>query len=221
MRSPKRTPSIRGNFSLTEGENAVIPHWRFERLFQRRREERAAGPYHGGICYTMTPKLNQLTLFMAAQSFLRPGRADPNAVAGEFLSAMLGPSGGDLVSLLPLFEVIRDWGNYHDIRMPHAEYHAKLCAMRDILEDAAGKETDAYSVFPSPAAWQEEMLFFARQFADLSAPAPDYDTLHDRYWRHFTPSTTGCRNTLIRGHGRPRRRSSNDSSTWNARPMPG
>ena len=80
------------DFSLTEGENAVIPHWRFERLFQRRREERAAGPYQGGICYTMTPKLNQLTLFMAAQSFLRPD-ADPNAVAGEFLSAMLGPSG--------------------------------------------------------------------------------------------------------------------------------
>lgn len=50
------------DFSLTEGENAVIPHWRYERLFQRRREERAAGPYQGGICYTMTPKLNLLTL---------------------------------------------------------------------------------------------------------------------------------------------------------------
>lgn len=172
------------DFSLTEGENAVIPHWRFERLFQRRREERAAGPYQGGICYTMTPKLNQLTLFMAAQSFLRPD-ADPNAVAGEFLSAMLGPSGGDLVSLLPLFEVIRDWGNYHHIRMPRATYHAKLCAMRDILQDTAGKETDAYPVFPSPAAWREEMLFFARQFADLSAPAPDYDALYDRYWRRI------------------------------------
>jgi hypothetical protein len=169
------------DFSLTEGENAVIPHWRFERLFQRRREERSAGPYQGGICFTMTPRLNQLTLFMAAQSFLRPD-ADPDALAGEFLSAMLGPAGRDLVPLLPLFEVIRDWGNYRDIRMPRAEYHAKLCVMRDILEGAGGQETDVYPVIPSPRAWREELLFWARLFADLSAPAPDYDALHDRYW---------------------------------------
>jgi hypothetical protein len=31
------------DFSLTEGESAIVPHWRFERLLQRRREERAAG----------------------------------------------------------------------------------------------------------------------------------------------------------------------------------
>lgn len=171
------------DFSLTEGENAVIPHWRFERLFQRRREERAGAPYSGGICFTMTPRLNQLTLFMAAQSFIRPD-ADPNEVAGEFLEGVFGPAGRELVPLLPLFEVIRDWGNYHDIRLPRGEYHGKMRQMVDLLESCAGQERDTYPVFPTPTAWRQELLFFASLFADLSGPAPDYDTLHDRYWKH-------------------------------------
>ncbi len=169
------------DFSLTEGENAVLPHWRFDRLFERRREERAGAPYSGGICFTMTPRLNQLSLFMAAQSFIRPD-ADPNAVAGEFLVDVFGPSGRELIPLLPLFEVIRDWGNYHDIRLPRAEYHAQLRQMVDLLESLAGHERDTYPIFPSPRAWREELLFFARLFADLSAPTPDYEELHKRYW---------------------------------------
>jgi hypothetical protein len=37
---------------------------------------------------------------------------------------------------------------------------------------------------PAPCAWRLELLFFANLFADLSAPAPDYDALHERYWQH-------------------------------------
>ncbi|MFA6290894.1 MAG: hypothetical protein WC637_03885 [Victivallales bacterium] len=171
------------DFSLTEGENAVIPHWRFDRLFQRRREERAGAPYSGGICFTMTPRLNQLTLFMAAQSFIHPD-ADPDAVAGEFLEGVFGPGGRELVQLLPLFEVVRDWGNYRDIHLSRTEYHAKMRQMSELLESLAGNERDTYPVFPSPSAWRKELLFFAGLFADLCASLPDYDILHERYWRH-------------------------------------
>jgi hypothetical protein len=170
------------DFSLTEGENAVIPHWRFDRLFQRRREERAGGPFCGGICYTMTPRLNQLSLYMAAQSFLRPD-AEPGKVAGDFLAEIFGPDGRDLVPLLPLFEVIRDWGNYQDIQPSRAEYHESMRRMTERLESFAGQERDSYPLFPTPSAWRLELLFFARLFADLSAPSPDYDALHDRYWQ--------------------------------------
>ncbi len=169
------------DFSLTEGENAVIPHWRFKRLFKRRLEERSAAPYSGGICFTMTPKLNQLTLFMAAQSFIRPD-ADPDTVAGEFLEAVFGADGKKLVPRLPLFEVIRDWGHYDEINLGRGEYHSKMLEMTELLESLAGKERSAYPVFPSPSAWREELLFYSRLFADLSAPSPDYDSLHDRYW---------------------------------------
>jgi hypothetical protein len=171
------------DFSLTEGENAVIPHWRFERLFQRRREERAGAPYSGGICFTMTPRLNQLSIYMAAHSFIQPD-SDPDTVAGDFLAEVFGPDGRELVPLLPLFEVIRDWGNYHDIKLPRAEYHAKMRRMADLLESFAGKERDTFPIFPTPAAWRLELLFFADLFADLSSPAPDYDALHERYWQH-------------------------------------
>ncbi len=170
------------DFGMTEGENNIVPHWRFERLFRRRREERAAAPYQGGICFTMTPKLNQLSLYMAAQSFLQPD-ADTDALAGMFLADTLGPAARDLVPLLPLFEVIRDWGSYHDIRLPREEYHARMQRMVEILASCAGQERDTYPFFPSTTAWREELCFFARLFADLSAPAPDFDALQARYWQ--------------------------------------
>lgn len=177
----RTNPVLSWDFSLTEGENAILPHWRFERLFARRREERAAGPYGGGICFTMTPRLNQLTLYMAAQSFRRPD-ADPEAVAGEFLEGVLGPRGRELIPLLPLFEVVRDWGNYREIRLERADYHEKMRALAALLEQTPVRGDPAWPVFPSPEAWREEMLFFARLFAELSGPEPDYDALHDRYW---------------------------------------
>jgi hypothetical protein len=176
-------PVYSWDFSLTEGENAILPHWRFERLFQRRHEERAAAPYSGGICFTMTPLLNQLTLYMAAQSFIRPD-ADPGAVAGEFLEGVFGPAGRELIPVLPLFEVIHDWGNYQDIRLSRAEYHQTMRQVTDLLHSLAGHERDTYPVFPTPAAWRQELEFFASLFADLSAPAPEYDALAERYWQH-------------------------------------
>ena len=172
------------DFGVTEGENNVVPHWRFERLFRLRRAEREAAPYRGGICYTMTPKLNQLSLFMAAQSFLKPD-ADICDLAGGFLADTLGPGARALVPLLPLFEVVKDWGSYHKITLPRHEYHASMKRMAAILEGCAGQECDRYPIFPSAAAWREEMLFFARLFADLSAPAPDYAALRTRYWQRI------------------------------------
>lgn len=98
------------DFSLTEGENAIFPHYRFERLFRRRKEERDAAPYAGGICFTMTPLLNQLSLFESAQSFIDPD-ADPAALAARFYTRLFGPGGRDVARLLPYMEVIPDWGH--------------------------------------------------------------------------------------------------------------
>ncbi|MCL5997648.1 MAG: hypothetical protein M1546_16565 [Chloroflexi bacterium] len=133
-------PILTWDFSLTEGENAIFPHYRFERLFQRRQEERAAAPYSGGICFTMTPLLNQLSLYESAQSFLNP-QADHVQVAGTRMK--------ELVALLQ-----------------HLEGHE-----RDV------------PFHPSPQDYRRELLFFAQMFADLSAPAPDFATLQQRYWQ--------------------------------------
>jgi len=70
---PEGAPDHLWDFSLTEGENAVYPHYRFARLFARRQEERAAAPYSGGILDG------------------RRGRLDPPGVEHE--PAGLGASG--------------------------------------------------------------------------------------------------------------------------------
>lgn len=177
----KTNPIQTWDFSLTEGENAVYPHYRFSRLFQRRREEREAAPYRGGICFTMTPLLNQLSLYEAAQSFLRPDD-DPRAIADEFFVMLFGERGRGLVDSYRLFEALPDWGSYDQVKMPRADYHARMRALAEALR-AAQEGVNKDAVFhPSPEAYRQELLFFAELFADLTAPSPDYDVLRQTYW---------------------------------------
>jgi hypothetical protein len=169
------------DFSLTEGENGVYPHYRFDRLFARRREERAAAPYSGGICFTMTPMLNQLSLFEAAQSFRnRDGRPDP--LAADFFAELFGESGRSLVADYRLFEVIPDWGSYGIVKMARSEYHRRMRAFRERLDDLKSATRSSAVLFPDPETYRQELVFFARLFADLTAPAPDYDALKRSYW---------------------------------------
>jgi hypothetical protein len=37
-------------------------------------------------------------------------------------------------------------------------------------------------LFPDPEMYRQELVFFARLFADLTAPHPDYDALKQVYW---------------------------------------
>jgi len=178
-----KTHSIRTwDFSLTEGENAILPHWRFERLFARRREERAAAPYSGGICFTMTPLLNQLSLYEAAQSFLFP-EADPFALAEGFYERLFGPAGREIVPFLPLFEVVPDWGNYQKLEISREDFCRKMNQLAELLEDLRGTERENLAFHPLPERYRQELLFFAQLFARLSGPNPDYDALAREYWQ--------------------------------------
>ena len=171
------------DFSLTEGENAILPHYRFERLFAQRRREREAAPYSGGICFTMTPRLNQLSLFSAARSFQTPD-ANHRAVAREFFTRVFGPTSAvEIAELYPLFEIIPDWGHYVKIDLNRQEYHRKMTELAELLSALAGKLAPTLALHPGPEAYRQELLFFARLFAELSGPAPDYAALRARYWQ--------------------------------------
>jgi hypothetical protein len=170
------------DFSLTEGENNVVPHYRFNRLFARRKQERELGVYRGGICFTMTPLLNQLSLYEAAHSFIDPG-ADPDRLAGDFYEGLFGSEGRKVVPYLVYFEVIRDWGNYHQIELPRREYHQKMCELEAILEALSARENPPFHVHPSPETYRQELLFFARFFREVSGEAPDYAELRQSYWQ--------------------------------------
>lgn len=170
------------DFSLTEGENNVVPHYRFARLFEQRRRERESAPYRGGICYTMTPRLNQLSLWQAAQSFIDPD-ADPDTLTADFYEKLFGHDGRKLVPLLPLFEVVKDWGCYLDIDPFDPGYHRRMTTLRDLLVDLAASVNPDAVLFPDAESYRRELLFFAQWFVDISGPSPDYDTLAQQYWQ--------------------------------------
>lgn len=169
------------DFSLTEGEGAIYPHYRFDRLYERRQEELAAAPYSGGICFTMTPLLNQLSLFEAAQSFRNPD-ADHKQLACSFFERLFGIEGTALTDYIPLFEIVPDWGYYSDIEMTRQAYHHKLQELVTLLRDLRRSVVDSAIFHPSPERYRQELLFFAQLFADLSGPAPDFQEIEKRYW---------------------------------------
>lgn len=171
------------DFSLTEGENAVIPHFRFERLFAQRKRERAAAPYSGGICYTMSPLLNQLSLYESAQSFLDPD-GDYIKIAKCFCEKLFGYTGRELVPYLGLFDIVPDWGNHVVIDMSREQYHRKMIELVDLLQSLSPVHSDDFPIYPSPEAWLTEHLFFAKLFSKLSEPSPNFDNLYKEYWNH-------------------------------------
>jgi hypothetical protein len=204
----KTNPILTWDFSLTEGENAILPHYRFERLFAQRRREREAAPYAGGICFTMTPLLNQLSLFESARSFQCPD-ADPGEVALEFFRRVWGPGAEAAAAFMPLFEIIPDWGSYvkHDIS--RETYHRRMGEFVALLKSLEGCLAPSVAFHPSPEAFRRELLFFALLFEELSGPAPDYDGLRARYWhrvyaiydrlpRHVDPRPHSATDHLIR-----------------------
>ncbi|HOD52420.1 MAG TPA: hypothetical protein PK166_06170 [Candidatus Hydrogenedentes bacterium] len=204
----KQRPIQTWDFSLTEGENAIVPHYRFARLFERRRQERAAAPYRGGICFTMTPLLNQLSLYESAQSFLDPD-AEPDRLAQTFYERLFGPAGKDVVQYLPLFEVLRDWGNYTRIDLSRGAYHQQMTAFAECLRGLEGEAREDVPFHPGVDTYRLELLFFAELFAALSGPAPDYDGLRRHYWervyriydslpQHVDPRPHGATDALIR-----------------------
>ena len=66
--------------------------------------------------------------------------------------------------------------------MPRAEYHTRMVQLANALE-AVKTSVNATAVFhPAPETYRAELEFFARLFADLTAPSPDYDTLKKTYW---------------------------------------
>ena len=168
------------DYSLTEGQNSVIPHYRFERLFQQRKLERVSAPYSGGICYTMTPLLNQLSLYEAAQSFLNPD-GQYEEIAQHFFIDLFGEDGKNIPQFMQYFEVVRDWGSYAAVSIDKKTYHRQMVEMVDVLHSLQPHQDLTFS--PDPAVYQKDLIFFAELLRDLSGETPDFSELKNRYWQ--------------------------------------
>jgi hypothetical protein len=170
------------DFSLTEGENAIFPHYRFSRLYSQRRREQEAAPYDGGICFTMTPRLNQLSLYQAAQSMIAPER-DPATVTRGFYTKLWGERAGELAEVLPVFEVYQDWGNHEKIKISKPDFYQAMLRGVEILKNCSATSPTDMPFFPDAETYRQELIFFFQIFRDLSTPRADFDALRSVYWK--------------------------------------
>jgi len=173
-------PITTWDYSLAEGELVNYPHWRLPRMAARRREERSAAPYIGGMSYTMTPKLNLLSMYAAGRFLLDPD-ADPDAVSRDFCTRVFGEEHAALGELFEAFEVVKGWGHY-----PRRQWSKEVLAGKyaQIIErlKAADVSNCSLPLFPDPETYREDLLWFARSFLELAGPNPDREEIRKNYW---------------------------------------
>ena len=169
------------DYSLSEGELVLYPHWRLPRLAARRREERAAAPYAGGTNYTMSPKLNLLTLYAAGGLFQDPA-ADPDGLSRAFCAAVFGQEHAVLGELFEAFEVIPGWGHYPRRKWSKPALRTVFREMAERLE-AANVSRCTLPLFPDPETYRQDLLWFARAFEEMAGDRPDRERIRRDYWR--------------------------------------
>ncbi len=175
-------PVTTWDYSLSEGELVCYPHWRLPRLAARRREECSAAPYIGGMNYTMTPRLNLLTLYAAGQLFVDRDR-DPDQLARGFCAQVFGEEHAALGELFEAFEVVPGWGHYPRRRWSLDVLRAKYAEIVDRLE-AARPTACTLPLFPDAETYRQDLLWFARRFHELAGPAPDRARIRREYWEN-------------------------------------
>lgn len=168
------------DYSLAEGELVCYPHWRLPRIFARRREESSSAPYTGGMSYTMSPKLNLLSLYAAGQSFIRP-HADPDMVSRDFCSKVFGEEHSLLGELFEAFEVVDGWGYYPRRRWSREVLAEKYGEIAERLE-AADMSQCTLPLFPEPEIYRSDLLWFAGRFRELTGADPDREHIRKEYW---------------------------------------
>ncbi|MHB0939946.1 MAG: hypothetical protein ACYC6A_26415 [Armatimonadota bacterium] len=173
-------PITTWDYSAAEGELIGYPHWRLPRLLARRREERSAAPYAGGMSYTMTPKLNLLTLYASAQGFIDPD-TDPDLVSREFCRQVFGAEHAILGELFEAFEVVPGWGHYPRRQWSREVLHEVYREIAERLE-AADMTQCALPLFPDPETYRQDLLWFARKFQEMAGPNPDRERIRREYW---------------------------------------
>ena len=176
----KLRPIVTWDYSAAEGELVTYPHWRLPRIAARRREELAAAPYCGGMSYTMTPRLNPLTLYAAGQLFL-DAQADPDQLSRAFCEQVFGREHAILGELWEAFEVVEGWGHYPRRRWSREVLRAKYAQIIDHLE-AADMSGCTLPLGVDPETYRQDVLWFARRFLEMASPEADRERIRREYW---------------------------------------
>ncbi|MFA6187062.1 MAG: hypothetical protein WC770_07630 [Phycisphaerae bacterium] len=168
------------DYSVVEGELIVYPHWRLPRIFSRRREEKYVADYFGAMSYTMSPKLSHLSMYAAAQASINPDR-NPDEVSKEFCRKVFGAEHEELGELFEAFEVVVGWGSYPRRKWSRQEAHRVYLKMIEHLESATMDKCEL-PLFPSAMQYRDDLLWFAKLFAQLSGDIVDRSQIKKDYW---------------------------------------
>jgi hypothetical protein len=163
-------PVLTWDYSVTEGEGTVSLRCRVRRMFERRREEAALGFYSGGICYTMAPRLQCLSLFCCAEAWWDPARPTDD-VLRDFGRLEFGEQRAEIGPLLEEFEVIPDWGYYPPFPYTPARLGARMARLLQLIESVDPTVGAQLPLAPTPAEYRRDLRFFAALFRKLAGVA--------------------------------------------------
>ncbi len=175
-RAAKTNTVLTWDYSVTEGESTVSPRCRVRRTFARRREELAVGCYSGGICYTMAPRLQLVSIFACAESWWDPSR-EPEDALRDFGRLVFGPENADIGPLLEEFEVIPDWGHYPPFPYTPQRLKESMAKLSSRLDQVDRSRKSTLPLATTAAAYRDELAYFARLFGKLAETALLLDQL--------------------------------------------
>ena len=167
------------DYSLAEGELINYPHWRLPRMRQKRLMEAESVPYFGGISYTMTPKLNMLSMYAGAQLFIEPTKT-PEKLSSEFTGLVFGdPAIGPLMES---FEIVPGWGHYPRRAYTKNELQVNFKELIKRLEMCKGAKCNL-PLFPDAETYRKDLLWHARNFFEMTGEITDTyrDKIRKRY----------------------------------------
>ena len=166
------------DYSLAEGELINYPHWRLPRMQRKRMLEIGSAPYYGGINYTMTPKLNMLTLFAGARLFIDPTRT-PEDLSSEFSRLVFGDP--EIGILMEAFEIVKGWGHYPRRTYTKKELQACYSELIGRLEACKGAKCEL-PLFPDSETYRRDLLWHAENFLEMTGDNANRAKIRKEYW---------------------------------------
>lgn len=167
-------PIATWDYGTSEGEGTVIPRFRVARIIERRMLE-AARPYVGGINYTMSPALNQLQAFAAAECYWDPERS-AEAIVRDYSRLAFGEENEGLgMRVFPYTEVVADWGG-GGWSGGTQELAARLNEAHGALDSATAPGEVPLFLFPSPREALGNLRWHVSLLSRLAAVGADIES---------------------------------------------
>ena len=166
------------DYSLSEGELINYPHWRLPRMQRKRLLEAESAPYYGAMNYTMTPKLNMLTLFAGARMMIDPA-GTPEKLSSEFTRLVFGDP--EIGPLMEAFEIVKGWGHYPRRAYTKRELKNDYTELIRRLEACRGAKCEL-PLFPGPETYRQDLIWHAKNFLEMTQGNADRAKIRGDYW---------------------------------------